>query len=85
MLSTSVIYDLILYSAYISVLAFSATIAALVWMRMRRPELERPFKVPLAMPIALLFVLVGETESCFWSVKNNVENSDKMEAEAGSE
>ncbi len=84
MLSTSVIYDLILYSAYISVLAFSATIAALVWMRMRRPELERPFKVPLAMPIALLFVLVGE-KSCFWSVKNNVENSNKMEAEAGSE
>ncbi len=58
-LSTSVVYDLMLYSTYISVLAFFATISALVYLRVRRKDLIRPFQVPLLLPILLLVILIG--------------------------
>lgn len=46
------------------ILQYVATCAAVIWLRYKRPELERHFKIPFGIPIALLGCAVS-----LWLVK----------------
>ena len=50
-LTTTQIYVLINYTAFIESLAVAASVGALLWLRYKQPNLERPIKVSMILPI----------------------------------
>ena len=54
-LTTTQVYTLINYTAFIESLAVAASVGALLWLRWKRPEMERPIKVNILLPI-LFFI-----------------------------
>ncbi|XP_015913653.1 Y+L amino acid transporter 2 [Parasteatoda tepidariorum] len=50
------IYVLINFTSFIEALFITLTIAALLYLRIRAPKMERPIKVSLALPICFLFI-----------------------------
>lgn len=51
--------QLILYIESLLILSSLATVAAVVWLRIRKPELPRPFRVPGYPLTPLLFIVVS--------------------------
>lgn len=58
MLSIENVYDLLNYAAYVEALSQGVCIAALLYLRYTRPDLERPIRVNIGLPIGFLAVLV---------------------------
>ena len=58
LLCTDQVGNLILYTGYTSTLGIALAILALIILRFKRPLLERPFKLPVAIPIFTLGVLI---------------------------
>ncbi|TNN43436.1 Large neutral amino acids transporter small subunit 2 [Liparis tanakae] len=56
MLCTSDVYTLITYVGFINYLFYGLTIAGLILLRVREPDLYRPFKVSLVWPMFYLLV-----------------------------
>ncbi|KAH9529562.1 Y+L amino acid transporter 2 [Dermatophagoides farinae] len=54
-LTTTQVYTLINYTAFIESLAVAASVGALLWLRWKRPHMERPIKVNILLPI-LFFI-----------------------------
>lgn len=54
-LTTTQVYVLINYTAFIESLSVAASVGALLWLRYKQPNLERPIKVNLMLPV-LFFV-----------------------------
>lgn len=52
------IYDLINYTAFSEALFVTLCVAALLWLRFKRPDMERPIRVPTALPILFLLICV---------------------------
>lgn len=50
-LTTTQVYVLINYTAFIESLSVTASVAALLWLRVKQPDLKRPIKVNLILPI----------------------------------
>ena len=61
-LTTTQVYVLINYTAFIESLAVAASVGALLWLRYTKPNMERPIKVNILLPIlffvACLFLLI---------------------------
>lgn len=55
-LSTSDIYRLIDYAAFVESMFILLAIASLLYLRYTRPDMERPIKVSLGIPILFLFI-----------------------------
>lgn len=56
MLAFNNVFDLLNYATYVEVASQTVCVVALLWLRYSRPELERPIKVNLALPIIFIFV-----------------------------
>ncbi|KAI7687087.1 hypothetical protein SSS_08417 [Sarcoptes scabiei] len=54
-LTTTQVYTLINYTAFIESLAVAASVAALLWLRWKQPNLSRPIKINIILPI-LFFI-----------------------------
>ncbi|CAG7830125.1 unnamed protein product [Allacma fusca] len=63
---------LIGYSTFVEASFWGLSIVGLLWMRYKRPDLERPIKVNLILPIVFLFVVM------FLMVVSVVENYDSV-------
>ncbi len=50
-LTTTQVYVLINYTAFIESLSVTFSVAALLWLRIKQPNLKRPIKVNLILPI----------------------------------
>lgn len=57
-LSTTEVYVLINYTAFVENLFVTLSVSGMVWLRFRKPDLERPIKVPLFLPLTFLAVCV---------------------------
>ena len=57
-LTTTQIYVLINYTAFIESLAVAASVGALLWLRYSQPNLHRPIKVNLILPIVFFVTCV---------------------------
>lgn len=57
-LTTTQIYVLINYTAFIESLAVAASVGALLWLRYSQPNLHRPIKVNLLLPIVFFITCV---------------------------
>jgi len=57
-LTTTQVYVLINYTAFIESLAVAASVGALLWLRYKQPNLERPIKVNLILPIIFFITCV---------------------------
>lgn len=57
-LTTTQVYVLINYTAFIESLFVTFSVAALLWLRYKRPNLERPIKVNIALPILFFVVCI---------------------------
>lgn len=55
-LTTTQVYSLINYTAFIESLFVTFSIAALLWLRYKKPNLPRPIRVNTALPV-LFFVV----------------------------
>lgn len=58
LLCTNGIKDLLGYASYLSALAIALSIISLLIMRFKRPDLARPFRLPIAVPAGFLCVLI---------------------------
>ncbi|KAJ4449963.1 hypothetical protein ANN_01370 [Periplaneta americana] len=56
MLSTSDVYLLITYSSIVETVFIMLSVAGILWLRWKRPEMVRPIKVSLWVPVAFLVV-----------------------------
>ncbi len=50
-LTTTQVYVLINYTAFIESLSVTFSVAALLWLRIKQPNLKRPIKVNLILPV----------------------------------
>lgn len=50
-LTTTQVYVLINYTAFIESMAVTSSVAALLWLRVKQPKLKRPIRVSLVLPI----------------------------------
>ncbi|XP_055940599.1 Y+L amino acid transporter 2-like isoform X2 [Argiope bruennichi] len=55
-LSTTEVYVLINYTAFVEALFVTLSVAGLLWLRYKKPDLERPIKVNLILPVTFLLV-----------------------------
>jgi len=55
-LSTTEVYVLINYTAFVEALFVTLSVAGMVWLRYKKPDLERPIKVNILLPITFLLV-----------------------------
>ncbi|XP_035211134.1 large neutral amino acids transporter small subunit 2-like isoform X2 [Stegodyphus dumicola] len=55
-LSTTEVYVLINYTAFVEALFVTLSVAGMVWLRYTKPDLERPIKVNIFLPITFLVV-----------------------------
>ncbi|GFY60166.1 large neutral amino acids transporter small subunit 2 [Trichonephila inaurata madagascariensis] len=55
-LSTTEVYVLINYTAFVEALFVTLSVAGLLWLRYKQPDLERPIKVNLILPVTFLVV-----------------------------
>ncbi|KFM72437.1 Large neutral amino acids transporter small subunit 2, partial [Stegodyphus mimosarum] len=55
-LSTTEVYVLINYTAFVEALFVTLSVAGMVWLRYKKPDLERPIKVNIFLPITFLVV-----------------------------
>lgn len=55
-LSTTEVYVLINYTAFVEALFVTLSVSGMVWLRYKRPDLERPIKVNIFLPITFLVV-----------------------------
>ena len=58
MLATDDVYKLINYTAFVESFFTAVSVGGLLWLRYKRPDLERPIKVNLLLPI-IFFLLCG--------------------------
>lgn len=58
MLSTDDVYQLINYTAFVESGFTAVSVGGLLWLRYKRPDLPRPIKVNLILPI-IFFVICG--------------------------
>lgn len=66
-LTTTQIYSLINYAAFIESLFVAVSVAALLWLRVKQPDLPRPIKVNIVLPIMFLIVCTFLVVLPFWS------------------
>ncbi|RWS10776.1 large neutral amino acids transporter small subunit 2-like protein [Dinothrombium tinctorium] len=57
-LLTTGVYTLINYTAFVTWFFVALSVAALLWLRVSKPEIKRPIKVNIAFPILFFFVCV---------------------------
>ena len=50
------VYDLINYASFVESSFILLSIASLLWLRYKRPDMERPIRVSLGIPIAFLLI-----------------------------
>ncbi|XP_015924442.1 Y+L amino acid transporter 2 isoform X1 [Parasteatoda tepidariorum] len=55
-LSTTEVYVLINYTAFVEALFVTLSVSGMVWLRYKQPDLERPIKVNILLPITFLIV-----------------------------
>lgn len=56
MLTTDDVYELINYTSFVESSFIGVSVAGLLWLRYKQPNLERPIKVNLLLPIGFLIV-----------------------------
>ncbi|XP_014118145.1 PREDICTED: uncharacterized protein LOC102112972, partial [Pseudopodoces humilis] len=67
MLVTGDIYTLINYVGFVNYLWYGVTVAGLLLLRRREPELPRPIKVPLVLPVLFLLFWAALLLFSLWS------------------
>jgi amino acid transporter len=58
LLSTNKVYDLINYTTYIYVISMACSFVSLIYLRIKKPHLPRPLRLPLVVPIVFCLVLL---------------------------
>ena len=56
LVTSNSIFDLMVYTTYIGNVVSTASLSILIMKRFTEPDLERPFKVPLALPVVILLL-----------------------------
>jgi L-type amino acid transporter 5 len=57
MLCSSDVYTLITYTSFVESLFIGISVAGLLWLRWKRPDMERPIKVNLFFPIFFMIIM----------------------------
>lgn len=56
MLVTSDVYVLITYTSFVEALFITFSVSGLLWLRYKRPDMERPIKVNILLPVVFLII-----------------------------